>query len=144
MVKVKPIDIVVKKWQARASIATDDYKYGIENPKRPWDKAAEEAFDAWASGVQAAIADKRFVGGVRRAGLEKWKRKALNVGAPRYAPGITAAVDDYTAAMGEVLKVIEAISLPPRGPKGDPRNYERVKLIGDTLHKWKLAKKKAA
>lgn len=144
MVKVKPIDVVVKKWKARASVATDDYKYGIQNPKQPWSKAAEAAFDAYVSGVQEAIADKRYVGGVRKAGDEKWSRKALEVGATRYAPGIAAATDEYAAAMGEVLRVIEGISLPPRGPKGAASNYDRVKVIGDTLHKWKLARKRVA
>lgn len=143
MVKVKPLDVVVKKWKARASVATEDYKYGVQNPKQPWAAAAEAAFDAWAAGVQDAIADRRFIGGVRRAGDAKWARKALEVGAARYAPGITAASEDYEKAMGEVLKVIESVSLPARGPRGAATNYERVKLIGDTLHKWKLAKKKA-
>jgi len=142
MVKVKPVDVVVNKWKARASVATEDYKYGIQNPKQSWQKAAESAFDAWSAGVQAAIADKSFVGGVRKAGDAKWSRKALEVGAARYAPGITAASADYSAAMGEVLKVIESVSLPPRGPRGSPQNYDRVKAIGDTLNKYRLAKKK--
>jgi len=144
MVKVKPVDVVVNKWKARASVATEDYKFGIQNPKQPWSKAAEAAFDAWQTGVQEAIADRRFVGGVRRAGDAKWARKALEVGAARYAPGVTAATEDYRAAMSEVLKVIEAISLPARGPRGAAANYERVKVIGDTLHKYALAKKKVA
>lgn len=142
MVKTKPIELVVRKWQSRASVATDDYKFGIENPKADWATATTNAFDAWASGVQQAVAEKRFVGGVKRAGTEKWKRKALEVGAARYAPGITAASQDYAAAMSEILRVIESVALPPRGAKGDPRNYERVKVIGDTLHKFALAKKK--
>jgi len=142
MVKVKPVDVVVNKWKTRASVATEDYKYGVQNPKQSWQKAAEAAFEAWQSGVQEAIADKRFVGGVRRAGDAKWAKKALEVGASRYAPGITAAAEDYRNAMGEVLKVIESISLPPRGARGSATNYERVKIIGDTLHKYALAKKK--
>jgi len=144
MVKVKPTDVVVNKWKARASVATEDYKYGIQNPKQPWSKAAESAFDAWQAGVQEAIADRRYVGGIRRAGDAKWSKKALEVGASRYAPGITAATEEYRAAMGDVLKVIESVSLPPRGPRGSAANYERVKIIGDTLHKFALARKKVA
>jgi len=143
MVKTKPVDLVVKKWQERASVATDDYKFGVMNPKKDWATAAEAAFDAWAKGVQTAIAEKRFVGGVRKAGTEKWRRKAVEVGADRYAPGIRAAADEYAAAMTEVLRVIEGVDLPPRGPKGDPRNYERVVKIGDALHKWAIARKRA-
>lgn len=142
MVKTKPIDLVVRKWQSRASVATEDYKAGVENPKVDWVSATAAAGDSWAAAIQEAIADRRFVGGVKKAGTEKWKRKALEVGASRYAPGITSATQDYSAAMGEVLRVIESVSLPARGPKGAAQNYERVKVIGDTLHKFALAKKK--
>ncbi len=144
MVKVKPIDIVTKKWSARAAAATEDYKYGIQNPKVPWQTAAEAAFDAYVAGVQAAIADRRYIGGVRSAGNAKWQNRALTIGATRYPEGIRAAVEEYTKRMGEVLRVIEGVSLPPRGPKGDPKNYERVKAIGDTLHAWKVARKRGA
>jgi len=143
MVKVKPVDIVKKKWSERASVAEGDYKFGVENPKEDWASATTAAFDRWASGVTEAIRDKRFVGGVKAAGTEKWKRKASEVGARRFAEGVRAAVEDYAAAMSEVLRVIEGVKLPERGAKGDPKNYERVKAIGDALHKWKIAKKKA-
>lgn len=143
MVKVKPIDKVVSKWQARASAAVEDYRFGIENPKVDWATATAAAQSTWAQAVQQAAAEGRFAGGVKKAGTEKWKRKAIEVGATRYASGIAAAVSDYATAMSEVLRTLEGISLPPRGPRGDPRNYERVKIIGDTLHKVFTGKKKA-
>ena len=143
MVKTKPIDVVKKKWADRASVAGDDYKFGVQNPKRDWARATEEAFDAWTKGIQEAIAEKRFVGGVRKAGTEKWQKKAIEVGADRYTTGVRAAVDEYEAAMSEVLRVIEGVSLPPRGPKGDPKNIERVKAVADALHKFAIARKKA-
>jgi len=142
MVKVKPIDIVAKKWTSRASVATDDYRYGVQNPKEDWQRATENAFDRYVKGVQEAIADKRFVGGVRSAGTEKWQKKALEVGADRYATGVRAAVEEYAQRMQEVLSVIEGIKLPERGPRGDPKNIERVAAIAKTLHEWKKAKKK--
>lgn len=143
MVRTKPIDVVQKKWADRASVAADDYKFGVQNPKRDWQKATEAAFDAWTKGIQAAIAEKRFIGGVRKAGTEKWQRKAVEVGADRYTSGVRAAVDEYAAAMSEVLRVIEGVDLPPRGPKGDPRNIERVARIADALHKFAIGRKKA-
>lgn len=143
MVKTKPVEKVVSKWQSRASAAVEDYKFGIENPKQDWATAAAAAQAAWAQGVQQAAAEGRYAGGVKKAGTEKWKRKALEVGAARYSSGIAAAVQDYASAISEVLRVLEGISLPPRGPRGDPRNYERVKIIGETLHKTFTAKKKA-
>jgi len=141
MVKVKPIDIVARKWQERASVATEDYKYGIQTAE-DWAAAAERAYDRWAKALQAAIAEKRYVGGVRAAGTEKWKRKALEVGADRYTSGVRAAVDEYQKVMAEVLRVIEGVTLPEKGPKGDPKNIERVRVVADALHKWALARKK--
>ena len=142
MVRTKPIDIVVKKWKDRASVATDDYVYGVQNPKQDWQKATLDASKAWEDGIRAAITEKRFEGGVRAAGTEKWQRGALEKGAARFADGVTKAVDEYSAKMGEVLRVIEGVSLPPRGPRGDPKNIERVKAIADALHKFAIAKKK--
>jgi len=143
MVKTKPAELVAKKWVDRASVASDDYRYGIENPREDWQRATEAAFDRWTKGVQQAIANKSFVGGVRKAGTEKWRRKALEVGADRYASGVRAAKDEYASKIAEVLNVISGITLPERGPRGDPKNIERVRVIADTLHKWAQAKKKA-
>ena len=142
MVKTKPIHVVKKKWIERASIAADDYKTGIETAE-DWASATEKAAKRWQDGVTAAIRENRFVGGVRAAGTEKWKKKALEVGASRYPDGIRAAETEYEKAMAEVLRVIEGVTLPERGPRGDPKNYDRVKAIGDALHKWAIAKKKA-
>ena len=143
MVKTKPIDVVRRKWEERATVAADDYKFGVQNPKRDWAKATEDAASAWEQGIQAALREKRFVGGVRKAGTDKWQKKAVEVGADRFASGVRAAVDEYERAMGEVLRVIEGVSLPERKARGDPANIQRVAAIADALHKYAIAKKKA-
>ena len=143
MVKTKPVDIVVKKWEERASVATDDYRFGVENPKEDWQTATLKQAKAWEDGVRQAITEKRFEGGVKAAGTEKWRKGALEKGAARFADGIRKAVDEYREAMAEVLRVIEGVKLPERGPRGDPKNYARVQAIGDALHKWSIARKKA-
>ncbi|MCD6094171.1 MAG: hypothetical protein J7J51_05240 [Candidatus Omnitrophica bacterium] len=133
MVKTKPIDLVVRKWKDRASIATEDYKAGVLNPRREWEEGAKSANDAWKAGIQDAIARDAYVKGVEGKN-EKWKRKASTVGATRYAQGVAAGVDEYKAKMSKVLSIIGAIELPPRGPRGAEQNYERVKAIGKALH----------
>ena len=139
MVKVKPIDVVVKKWQSRASVASEDYKAGVENPKQDWATAAKSSEGTWKAAMSAAMAKGSWGKGIDRAGTEKWRTKALAVGASRYAPGVAAAVDEYNAKMSKVLNVISGVSLSARGPRGDPKNYDRVKQIGDSLHKAKEA-----
>jgi hypothetical protein len=97
-----------------------------------------DAAEAQKAGVQEALADGRFERGVQNAGDEKWKRKAAQVGSQRFGPGVAAAKDDYARGFGPFASIIEGVTLPPRGPAGDPRNYENVKLIGEALHDAKV------
>jgi hypothetical protein len=128
-----------QKFVNRAGVATPEYTSGVQNPRVPWQAAATAAASSQAAGVQAAIAAKRFEKGVAKAGDAKWSTKASTVGASRYAPGVQAGRADYETGVGPYLNAIQGITLPPRGPKGDPRNIQRVALIADTLRKLKLA-----
>ena len=140
MVKVPPIERVKRKWVERASVAEDDYRYGIETSE-DWQAATLNATSRWEQGIQQAIREKRFESGVRRVTTDEWRRKALEVGARRFAEGVRAAEEEYAKAMSEVLRVIEGLTLPERGPRGDPKNIERVKVIADALHKWRISRK---
>ena len=140
MVKVKPVDKVVNKWQSRASVASGDYKDGVTNPKRDWAEATSLAADTWKKALTEAMGRNAFASGVKAAGTDKWKKKALAVGPTRYTEGVSAAVDEYKKKISEVLSVLEGIELPARGPKGSAQNYERVKTIGDALHNYKIKK----
>ena len=140
MVKTKGIDKTLSKWQSRVSVAAPDYEDGIKNPKKDWATEAKNAEARYEDGVRAAIAEKRFGKGVAEAGTEKWQKKAVEVGVARWAPGVAAAADDYKAGMSKVLEAIESVTLPPRYAAGDPRNYERVKAIGQAIHE-KVKKK---
>jgi len=143
MVEVKPIDVVVRKWQERASAAAEDYRLGVQGKGSKWLSNTVAAFDRWAKGVQDAIANRTFVGGVQAAGAAKWETRAVEKGATNYPVGIRTAVEEYRKKMAEVLEVIRGITLPERGPRGDPRNIERVAKIAQTLHEWAKAKKRA-
>lgn len=139
MPAVKPVNLSADKWARNAGSASGDYATGILNPKRSWAQATVEAAGAQAAGVQEAIADKRFERGVANAGDSKWQRKAKDVGASRFGPGVAAAKADYEKGFAPFASVIEGVTLPPRGPAGDPRNYERTQIIGDALHKAKTS-----
>lgn len=134
MPRVKSVTESADKWARRAGQAGQDYAAGVQNPRRNWAEATAEAAEAQAAGVQQAISEGRFQKGVQAAGDTKWKRKAANVGAQRFGPGVAAAKGDYQAGFAPFASVIEGITLPPRGPKGDPRNYERTAVIGQALH----------
>lgn len=134
MPAVKSSSISSDKWVRRAGQASNDYKLGVQSPRRQWAEATAEAAEAHSAGVQQAISEGRFEKGVQKAGNSKWQRKASSVGATRFGPGVAAAKADYEAGFAPYVSIIQGVSLPPRGPKGDPRNYERTKLIGDALH----------
>ena len=138
MVKTKPLEYVVGKWQKRVEVATPDYEFGIKHPREDWASATKAAESAWREGVQKAIAEGRFVKGVEAAGTKKWQEKALTLGVRRYPEGVRAALNDYKAKMAKVLEILAGIELPPRGPRGDPKNIERVRIIAEVLHRAKI------
>ncbi len=137
MPAIKPTAVSADKWVRRAGQAGPDYTRGVQNPRTSWAEATAQAADAQAAGVQQAISEGRFEKGVAKAGNAKWQRKASTVGAQRFGQGVAAAKGDYESGFAPYAAVIQGVTLPPRGPKGDPRNYERTKIIGDALHSAK-------
>lgn len=138
-IRIKSAAQIAEKYTQRATAAAGDYSSGIDAPRRDQAEAAAAAKDSWSAGVQAAITDDRFEKGVRAAGSEKWRRKAKAVGTQRFAPGVQAAKSDFTSGVQPFLETIAAVELPPRFPKGDPRNYQRVQAVGQALREKKLS-----
>lgn len=135
--QVKSADAAAKKWAARAGAAGGDYANGVQSTQKDWAGATSASAGAWATGVQTAAASGAFAKGVNAAGTNKWKAKASGVGAQRYPQGVAAAQPFYQSGIGPVLQTLSAITLPPRGPKGDPGNLQRVAVIDAALRKLK-------
>ncbi len=138
-IAVTPISQAAKKWSERATVATAQYEEGIRNPSRPQADAAIAAEDTWRQAMTAAIARNARVSGLRAAGSEKWARASLEKGAPRFGPGVTVSQPQYVAATQRYFDVIAGLTLSPRGPTNDPRNYARVPAVGNALHAAKVA-----
>ena len=128
-----------ERWKRRASASATDYESGVRNPRKDWARATADAEANFDSGIRQAVSEKRFSKGVAKAGTEKWRDKTLSKGVLRYPSGIADAEDDYARGVAPYLDAIEKVTLPPRGPKGDPRNLERVKAINNALRAKKLA-----
>lgn len=122
-----------EKWVRAAQAKTQDYSEGVQAPRADWATATKAAAGAYKQGVQDAIGKGRFEKGVAAAGTQKQMRKALEVGAPRYAQGVAAAQGEYQSGVQPYLDVIKNTALPPRGPKGSPGNIERVRVIATAL-----------
>lgn len=128
---------ITEKWKENAGRAGSAYQYGVLNPKRAWEPAAREAEKAYEAGVQAAIARKAWGKGLSGKG-EKWGRNAAGKGVSNYPTGVAAAGEDYDKGFGPYRGVIAGLTLPPRGPAGDPANLRRVEIVAKALHDKKV------
>lgn len=139
MAKIKSTEEIAAKYGRVTPGRSTDYQAGVQSPKKDWKTETSNAKDAWSQGVQDAIGRGAFDKGVTKAGTSKWQSKAVSVGVPRWGAGVTAGVPDYAAGFGPYQAVIAAVDLPPKGAKGDPRNFDRVVKIGTALHAKKIA-----
>lgn len=133
MPPIKPLQAISEKWARVAPTRQEDYLSGVSNPRVAWDQATTAADPAYKAGVQAAIAGNRFTAGVRAAGNDKWQRRAKELGPSRFATGTQAAKPDFEKGFGPFRQVIESTNLPPRRPRGDPGNVERVRAMATAL-----------
>ena len=138
MPAVKSLERSAAKWIRQASTSGPEYEAGIQNPRRPWAEATAAAEVNYEQGVQKAIASKRFGKGVTKAGDAKWKKNSLEKGPRRWIEGISVSEQAYKDGFAPFRAALESLSLPARGPKGDPKNINRVAAVAKKLHDTKL------
>lgn len=133
MAFIRSIEHIAKKFATVTPGRTEDYRLGVENPRRDWASATVAAESAYESGVQQSIAKKRFGRGVKAAGTPTWQTGALEKGTQRWGPGVSLARDKFARNFAPYRDAIERVQLPPRYARRDPRNLERVKAIVNAL-----------
>lgn len=138
-IRVRSAQAAADAFVAGANGAQKAYTDGVTQAGQAWHDGASNAGDTFAQGVQAAIADGRYAKGVNKAGAQHYVDKATKVGAGRYSTGAAAAKGDYQTGVQPFLDVIANTNLPPRRPKGDPGNIQRVATIAANLRAKKLA-----
>ena len=138
MPKIRTTAENAAKWKRRTENAGPEYEAGIENPKNDWAENTANAEKNYETGIQTSIQQKRFGKGVKKAGTQAWQEGAKNKGVQRFGQGVALAGDKYEEGFKPYAEVIEKTTLPTRYPKGDPRNYERVKAMGASLHDKKV------
>ncbi len=127
------------RWVARAAASTEDYKSGIQSPRTDWAQATVAAAPIQAAAIQAAISRGSYAKGVAKAGSARWAAKAMSKGADRFSTGVADAKQDYETAITPYIQTIESTQLPARGPKGDPKNIDRVRVMASALRQKKLS-----
>lgn len=138
MAEIKSLSSIRDKWTRVTPGRTEDYKLGIQNPKRDWETETVEAKDNWKAGIDAAAAKDLFAKGVIKAGSKKWQDKALKKGPGRFAEGVYIAGPDYEKGFAPYHEAIARVDLGPRFPKRDPRNLDRVRRVVNALVAEKL------
>jgi len=133
MAEIKPLSAIRDKWARVTPGRTDDYKLGIENPRRDWQDETLAAAQNWKLGVDQAQAKGLFEKGVSAAGTKKWQKKALQKGPGRFAEGVYIAAPDYERGFAPYREAIARVDLGPRFPRRDPRNIDRVKRVVEAL-----------
>jgi hypothetical protein len=139
MAEIRELGAIKEKWMRVTPQRTEDYKIGVKNPRRDWEKETEAAAGTYKAGVDAAHSKGLFAKGVKRAGTAKWQKKALAKGPTRFAEGVYLAGDDYETGYAPYREAIARADLGPRFPKRDPRNIERVKKVVDAMVAQKLS-----
>ena len=139
-VTVKDKTKVVKKWVEETPRRSTYYAEETPLAAAKWESETTAAAPNYKTAVAAADIGKRFSGGVKRVGAEKFARKVKDVGADRYGPGVTAAKEDYSKGVEWVLSAIAEVEVPARKPRGDPGNWNRSMKIGTELHKKRLSR----
>ena len=137
MPPVKSLARSSEKWARQSQTAQPEYVAGVQNPRQDWADAAAGAAQNYERGVTQAIQEGRFASGVRAAGNQKWQSQTLAKGPTRWSEGIRLSTDQYERGFAPFRQVIENTTLPPRGPKGDPANIERVRVLAEALHNAK-------
>lgn len=139
MANIKSMDRINSKWVRVTSGAGAEYEEGVRNPSADWQKETASANAAYKAGLQKSIAADSFLKGVNSAGTSKWQDMAIAKGPSRFTQGVALAVDAYSAGFAPYRQTIQGLTLPPRGPKGDPANINRVAVVAKALHDKKLA-----
>ena len=138
MPKVPDLARVAAKWQNNTSNAGGSYADGVQNPKEDWKTQTLAAAENYKASVTKAANDGRFAKGVQRTTSEKQIQASVQKGTERFAQGVALAGPDFQTGIEPVLNVIATTNLPPRKPKGDPANIQRVAALAAAQHAAKL------
>ena len=138
MAEIKSIQAIQEKWGRVTPGHTEDYTIGIKNPMRDWAQSATQAKESHKAAMAAAAQNDSYAKGIAKAGTAKWQDKATKKGPSPFAEGVVVGAPDYAAGFQPYADVIKSTQIPPRFPKGDVRNLDRVKVMSQALRKKKV------
>ena len=138
-ITVKSASEVAQKWADVTPGRAGYYETEAPAAGAAWEANTIAAGSTYKAALAQAGIEKRFVGGVKRAGAEKFARKVKDVGVDRYGPGVSAAQADMQSGIAPFLEELAGLDIPDRGPRGSDANYAIVSKVGKALHDKRLA-----
>lgn len=138
-IPVKDVATAAAKFVKNGAAAGEDYAAGVRGAGQRWQQGAAAGEGNYAAGVQEAISRKAFSKGVNETGGAHYEQRASEVGAQRFPQGIRSAQNAWSEGTAPFIQAIASANLPPRGPKGDPRNQQRSQMMAEILRKKKVS-----
>lgn len=129
--------IIAEKCVRRAQAAESDYEAGVRDPKEDWAKNTFDAEARYEEELKASMTRKSFGKGVKKAGTSHQQAMTILKGVEqrRWYDGVGTMADKMAVALEPVAAALRALSLPPKGIKGSPRQVERFTKTRDVLIK---------
>lgn len=138
MAGIRSLKSISDKWGTLTPQRADEYRKGVQDPKKDWATEATKAKDTWKQALTQAMQRDAYSKGIEKVGTSKWKKGATMKGPGRFAEGVQIAQPDYERGFAKFHDIISKTELPPRYPTGDPRNLERTKVMSQALRQGKI------
>lgn len=132
MAVIKSMSEIAEKWSKVTPGRAAYYEAGVRTTAKDWAGNTVAATTAYEQGVSEAVGRGAFARGVSERGTSGW-REATLAKKTRWAAGVGIGKDNYTRGFAPYRAVIEGVTLPTKGPRGDPGNYARCEAIGTAL-----------
>jgi len=135
--EVKDLNRISLKWTRQSAAAQPEYEFGVQNPKRSWAKSTADAEGAYQGWSAKSNLRETFWKRCEESWRCEMAENTLEKGPARWTQGIQLSEDSYQTGFAPYRETLKSLTLPPRGPKGDPANINRVALVAKALHEKK-------
>ena len=136
---IKSAADIAAKWARVTPQRAADYEAGASGAGAKQNANAIAAAGAFQAALTAGNIKNLFIGGLKKAGADKYNRKVSTVGKDRFGPGVAAAMGDMQTGMAPMVEAIASVTPPARAPRGDVANRARSEVYQVALNKKRLA-----
>jgi len=137
-IETKSLSDAQANWQSVTPGRSQQYADRAAASVGKWAQKTTAGIPNYQQAVAGASVANRIRANVAGRGSQRYPAKIRAVGASRFSAGVQAAGGDYSQGFAPYLQVIQGVTLPAKGPRGDPRNYDLTRAVGDALHNARI------